>query len=128
MGGESTLGARWYRSEGRRRGLVGASRSPMGGGEARLKWISRPGLVRGPDRRRLCLMAALGMYGGGGGTVEPHTGLGEQRLRIRPQALSYRVLSASLSRVRSGREIRRVRVPAVNSSDRSPVFVGLDFF
>lgn len=52
-------------------------RSPMGGGEGGLKWIARPGLVRGLDRRWLCLMAALGMCKGG--PIEPHGGLGELR-------------------------------------------------
>ncbi|RMC08382.1 hypothetical protein DUI87_14626 [Hirundo rustica rustica] len=33
----------------------------MGGGKGGLKWIARPGLVRGLDRRGLCLMAALGI-------------------------------------------------------------------
>ncbi|KAM4896281.1 uncharacterized protein FYW23_006721 isoform 2-T3 [Sylvia borin] len=66
----------------------------MGGGEGGLKWIARPGLVRGLDRRGLRLMAALGMCGAG--PVEPHTGSGEYWLTVIPQALSFGHLPASL--------------------------------
>lgn len=39
MGGDSTLGGRWYRSGGRPGGLAAAARSPMRGDEGGLKWI-----------------------------------------------------------------------------------------
>lgn len=66
----------------------------MGGGEGGLKWIARPGLVRGLDRRGFCRMAALGVCEGG--HVEPHTALGEHRLGVIPQAVSYGLLPTSL--------------------------------
>lgn len=78
----------------------------MGGSEGGLKWIARPGLVRGLDR-----MAALGVCEGG--PVEPHTGLGEPRLGVIPQAVNYGLLPTSLERPRCGRAICRGHVPAV---------------
>lgn len=90
-----------------------------------MKWIARPGLVRGLDRRGLCLMAGLGIDEVG--RVEPYMGLGGYRRRVTPQAVSYGLLPTSLVRIKCGRGIYRGHVPAANTSDRSPVFVGLDF-